>query len=297
MGSRTTGLAAAYDREMRAGDTHGLGYGRVDEDPNVSVLVQTMDATSRWRATRELRAWERHGLQLRAGQRLLDVGCGLGDAALALAEDLGPGGEVVGIDVSASMLTVARERATAAECSIRFSVGDALSLHEPDASFDAARSERTLQWLTDPEAAVAQLARVLRPGGRIGLIDTDWSTLRLDVGDDDIAAKVSAALRVERRRPSNIGSRLLGLLRSAGFRDASATAATQVWTEWDPNDSPAPDGCFSMESLADDLVAAGELNSDDTDGFVATIREAARQGHFFMSLAMFAVIASKAADL
>lgn len=72
------------------------------------------------------------------------------------------------------------------------------------------------------------------------------------------------------------------------------TAATQVWTDWDPAGSPAPDGRFCMEGLADDL-AAGELSRVDTDPFVSTVHEAALQGRFFMSLTMFAVVASKGA--
>ena len=62
-------------------DTHGLGYGRVDDDPNAAVLLDAMDATGRWAATRRLRAWEREQLRLTPGERLLDVGCGLGDGA------------------------------------------------------------------------------------------------------------------------------------------------------------------------------------------------------------------------
>ncbi len=175
---------------------------------------------------------------------------------------------------------------------MRFSVGDALALDEPDHSFDAARSERTLQWLTDPQAAVDELARVLRPGGRISLIDTDWSTLRLDVGDNTVAAQVRETMRSERRRPSNVGSRLGELARAAGFEALLETEATQVWTKWNPDDSPAPDGCFSMHSLADDLVATGQLDHAEVDRFVSTIHDAARSGHFSMSLTMFAVIAS-----
>ena len=85
-------------------DTHRLGYRRVDDDANVSVLVSTMDATAGWEATRRLRSWERGQLNLTGGQRLLDVGCGLGEAALALAGDLDDDGELVGIDLSAEML-------------------------------------------------------------------------------------------------------------------------------------------------------------------------------------------------
>lgn len=277
---------------MKPRDTRGLGYQRVDDDQNVPVLIDTMDATARWNATIELREWERHHLRLAEGECLLDVGCGVGEAALALAEDLGARGRVVGIDVSTSMLSVARERAGVAACPVRFSVGDALALDEPDRSFDAARSERTLQWVTDPQASVDELARVLRPGGRVSLIDTDWSTLRLEVGDSAVAAQVREAMRAERSRPSNVGSRLGELARAAGFEALLETSATQVWTTWNPDNSPAPDGCFSMHSLADDLVATGQLDQSDIDRFVSTIHDAARNGHFSMSLTMFAVIAT-----
>jgi hypothetical protein len=77
-------------------DACSLGFEQVDSDEHVAVLLRTMDATASWDATRELRTFERRELRLADGDRLLDVGCGLGDAAINLGEDLGPGGEVVG---------------------------------------------------------------------------------------------------------------------------------------------------------------------------------------------------------
>lgn len=279
---------------MAAGETHGLGYRRVDEDPNVSVLLGTMDATGRWEATQRLRSWERAQLILTAGERLLDVGCGLGDAALALKADLGSTGELVGLDVSAEMITAASARASAARCAVRFAVGNALELGEPDGSFDVVRSERVLQWLADPERALSEMIRVLKPGGRLSLIDTDWSSFTLDVGDEQLSSCVRGAMRIERRRPSNIGRRLATLAEGVGLSVIGQTMATQQWTAWDPDDSPAPDGCFSMASLADDLVAAGELDAHDHERFVSTVHTAAREGRFAMALTMFAVVATVA---
>ena len=281
---------------MSTSDPYALGYRRVDDDPYAAVLVETMDATSRWQATRRLRSWERAQLGLAEGQRLLDVGCGMADAALGLAADLGPTGEVVGVDASAEMLSVARRRVAdggPAACRMRFVLGDAASLPEPDASFDAARCERTLQWLDDPDLAVAEIARVVRPAGRVVLIDTDWSTLRLDVGDRAVEDAVRRAMAVERRRPSNIGSRLPGLVRSAGFGDVEVAAETQVWGGWDPDAAPAPEGCFSMRSLIEDLAEAGQVAADDQDRVVDLIHDAARRGDFSMSLTMFAVAATR----
>ncbi len=272
-------------------ETHALGYGQVDDDPNVGVLIATMDDTAGWRATQQLRGWERSQLSLRPGQRLLDVGCGLGDAALSLGEDLGAGGEVVGVDASAAMIAGARGRADGAQCRVRFVVGDALALDESTSRFDVVRSERCLQWLTDPETAVAEMARVVRPGGLVSLLDTDWSTFEVEVGDVELSQRVRDALRSERRRPSNIGRRLADVVRAVGLRPLAQTMATQTWDAWNPDESPAPDGCFSMASLAEDLVERGHLPARDRERFVSTIHTAAREARFSMALTMFALVA------
>ena len=278
---------------MATEDRHRLGYQRVDDDPDVDVLLAAMDGTAGWDATLRLRSWERAQLGLAHGDRLLDVGCGLGEASLGLAEDLGASGEVVGVDASERMLRVARSRGRAARCRVRFTLGDACALDESNASFDAARSERTLQWLADPAAAVAEMVRVVRPGGRVSLIDTDWSTFTIDIGDDAVTGLVRDAMRTERNRPSNVGRRLHELVRAAGCLPLARTEATQTWTTWDPDTSPTPGGCFSMESLADDLVGRNQLATADHRWFVSTIHDAARRGQFSMRLTMFAVVAER----
>ncbi len=291
------------------GDPHRLGYRDVDGDPHHAILVSTMDATGEWDATQRLRTWEREHLRLVGGERLLDVGCGTGDAGLALAGDLGPNGELVGVDASATMVQVARERSEWVRryvgvpdgvrgrelgsrlCTARFSVGDAAALAGDDSSFDAVRCERTLQWLADPGGAIAGFGRMLRPGGRLALIDTDWSTLWLEVDDPQLTNAVRDGLRDERSRPSNVGRRLADLVVDCGFDVAAATTATQTWTDWNPDATPAPDGCFSMASLANDLVERGQIEATDAPRFVEAIHDAARRQRFAMSLRMYAVLA------
>lgn len=146
-----------------------------------------------------------------------------------------------------------------------------------------------MEWIAEP-LVVGEMARVPRPGGRVSLIDNDWPTLRLDVGDNDIASRVHAALSVERNRPSNIGSRPHELVRTAGFTPLART--THTWTEWNADQSPAHDGCFSMESLADNLIDAGQLTTDERSDFVQVVRTAARHDHFAMTLTANAVIAA-----
>jgi SAM-dependent methyltransferase len=98
------------------------------------------------------------------GERVLDVGCGTGNAALLAAQT---GADVVGVDPAVRLLSVARERAEAAGVSADFVPGTAESLPFPDASFDAALSVFGVIFAAEPERAIGEMLRVVRPGGRV----------------------------------------------------------------------------------------------------------------------------------
>ena len=165
MHGTVTRLARRPDSEHETDAIDERGFSAVDAQPDPSYLVHTMEVTAQWPSVLRLRAWERDHLALGPGDELLDVGCGIGEVARSYAALVQPGGRVVGIDASTAMLEVARERAAAEGVDATFRVGDALSLDEPDASFDACRAERVLQWIPDMEGAVAEMLRVLRPVG------------------------------------------------------------------------------------------------------------------------------------
>jgi SAM-dependent methyltransferase len=269
------------------------GFERVDDQSDPSFLVNTMDQTSRWPSIIALRAFEAAHLALRPGDSLLDLGCGRGEVACGLAAQVAPGGRVLGIDASDAMLDDARARAAAAGVDVTFRRGDGLALGEPDASFDAARAERVLQWIPDTEAAVAELVRVLRPGGRLSLIDTDWRTLAIDIPALDAARALVRGLVDDRGAAAAAGGRLVNLCRDAGLTDVAVEPATHVWTEWDPDTEPAPSGYFPLESVLPQLADTGHIDRAQADLVLEQMYATARAGRFFMSLTMFAVAARK----
>jgi ubiquinone/menaquinone biosynthesis C-methylase UbiE len=104
---------------------------------------------------------------------LLDVGSGTGDAALELAERLGPEALVVGIDRRLEAVEEAQRKARNVALNVRFAVGDAHSLPFDDGSFDVVRADCVFQELDRPLPAVRELARVLRPHGWLLLSDRE----------------------------------------------------------------------------------------------------------------------------
>jgi len=123
--------------------------------------------------------WERFGratierLRPSTGSRVLDVCCGSGGSALPAAEMVGPYGSVLGIDLAARLLELARAKAAAAGLrNTEFRVGDILDLQLPESQFDAAVCVFGIFFVPDMPAAIRALWHVLRPGGRLAI--TTW---------------------------------------------------------------------------------------------------------------------------
>jgi ubiquinone/menaquinone biosynthesis C-methylase UbiE len=108
----------------------------------------------------------------RSPGRVLDVGCGTGFLALRFAE---LGHTVTGIDLSPQMIDRARRKAEQADQQIDFRVGDATALDFPDETYDLVVARHVIWNLPDPDRGVAEWLRVLRPGGRLVLVEGKWA--------------------------------------------------------------------------------------------------------------------------
>jgi ubiquinone/menaquinone biosynthesis C-methylase UbiE len=117
-------------------------------------------------------AWAQALVQLAApqeGDRLLDVACGTGPIARQAAPFVGPTGRVVGLDLNAGMLEIARSMPMPESISLEWRQGDATALPFQNASFDVVCCSQGLQFFPDRAAALGEMFRVLAPVGRLAL--------------------------------------------------------------------------------------------------------------------------------
>lgn len=132
-------------------------------------------------------------------QRVLDIGCGTGFLALRFAE---LGHTVTGIDLAPQMIEQARKKAEQETLDVDFQVADAVSLEAPDATYSVVAARHVLWNLPDPDRAIEEWLRVLRPGGRLLLVEGKWA--------DNEAAALSSG-----RRARNVLARLLDVVARA----------------------------------------------------------------------------------
>lgn len=155
---------AAAPGRLPAGEVRAM-FDRIA--PRYDLLNRAMTAglDGRWRAAAAGAA------DLAAGDRALDCCTGTGDLALALAQRVTGSGEVVGIDFSEEMLARARAKAAERGVAVEFRAGDALALPFPDGRFDAATVAFGIRNVSDLDLGIAEMARVVRPGGRVVILE------------------------------------------------------------------------------------------------------------------------------
>ena len=171
---------------------------------------------------------------VRPGDRALDLGCGPLGVLDLLAERVGAGGHVVGLDREARYLAIARRELDVRGLgAVELRDGDATATDLPAASFDLVHERLVLNNVPEPEAVIAEMVRLTRPGGHVALQDVDWMTWTClpEHADWDRLADVAGRAWSGDVR---IGRRLPALLRAAGLVDVQVLPHLRVFRPGEP---------------------------------------------------------------
>ena len=172
-------------------------------------------------------------LDIAAGERVLDVGCGSGAVTREIARRVGSRGVAVGVDPSPALLAVARELAEEAGLSdrVEFREGDALRMPFPDRCFDVVVCVTVLSHVPRGEAAIPELVRVLRSGGRLGVFDLDTDMTAFTPPDRALTRRIIAAASDATAVNGWLVRELPSLFQRAGLMDVRARGFFPLETE------------------------------------------------------------------
>ena len=239
-------------------------------------------------------------LELRPGQRVLDVGCGAGVDLPNLAQLVGQTGTVVGLEINPTLVSEARKLATerqdASTASILVFHGDAQRMTIPNAEFDRARTDRALQHFPQPSLALAEIWRVLKPGGMLTLVEPDWGSMVVAPGNASGEGDESLGLALDwcRRHLAHplMGRNLHALLRQmpeGSWQSTKVVVAPFTFTEW-----TVMDAVLLLSRAVAALQQERPEQSAELVAWLDAVEAASANGSFFGYIPIFFAVAVKA---
>ncbi len=255
----------------------------------LDVLVTRLEARGKHPRFAEMMREYLDSMAIDSARSVLDLGCGTGVAARAIARRPGFSGRVTGIDRSPHLIAAATRLADedGLRSKVEFSAGDSHSLKLRDAEFDAVVAHTLFSHLDDPRGVLTEIVRVVKPGGKVGIFDGDYASLTFatddpaegKAADEAIISAIVTNPRVMRQMPQ--------LLREAGLELVAAfpyvVAEVGRADFWES----------AIKSLVKLLPKAGAMTDAQAAEWAAAVLRRSDQGTFFGASNYYGYVAQK----
>ena len=220
-------------------------------------------------------------LSVKRGEQILDVGCGVGFLSYEIALQTGDSGRVSGIDQNSEMIRHANKRCESLR-NTEFSEANAEDLTFPEESFDAACCTQVLLYVNDVAQVLSGIRRVLKPAGRIIIVETDWRGVVLNSDYDSITRKIFSAWDASVPSP-NLPVRLGPLLVDNGFCNVDVEPIPILNTEYTPSQ-------FShgmMNWITRNALKKGVITKEQSQKWLDDLDEKGKSGNYFFCVNRF----------
>lgn len=267
---------------------HLNGFSNVDTHDDPQSLLDYLETTNSDLRARFCKQQLLRILDPKAGDHVLDIGCGLGHMTLELAERVGNTGRVMAIDSSEIMIKEARKRSDNQDGTcIEFRVEDAHRLSFDNSSFDGCIVMSTLIHVTNPIQVLSEILRVLKPGRRIAILEGDWETLVLTTGSQSVERRLTLLLRRSVRN-GGVAHQLPTIMKRVGFVEIAVDPGTLT-----ARDFGSANAAWRIRDSVEREKDARALSLAQTRKILQELSRADKAGEFFAAVTGFMVIGKK----
>ena len=259
------------------------GFQNVDKS-DTDFLIQFLDDANRFPSIVASFRTQLELLDLKSGDNVLDIGCGIGDRAAQMAEIVAPNGKVVGTDLSSVMVEASKNRHADRGLPVEFHVATACEQPFPDGSFDCIRTERVLMYLEDPTQAFRESRRLLKDGGRLLVVDFDWDALVFAHKNKALTRRIVEFIS-DSFPSGRVGADLFGIFKNFGFQGIAVRPIAYL--------CPLEFTKRVCVGIIQDGVDGGVFDETEVADWWAALEQDERDGIYFMAFEGYIVAGTK----
>lgn len=257
----------------------------LDNSSNVNYLIESMETHHRIDSVKYIKNRAIDRLDLKPGDTVIELGCGLGYDSNEIASHVGDNGTVIAVDISKNMISEAQKRSR--HSNIIYCHGDACYLNFADNSFSACYADRLLVSQHDVDKILTEAIRVIKPQGKLCITDLDFGKLSFGPHLESITNSLIKHWQTLVTNPY-IGRKLPALFESHDLREIEV-----IRGNFNINDYETLKKIVQIEVMLDDMIALKKISLQQKLSIISQLKRAEAEEKFLWSIELVTVVAKK----